>query len=219
MMAESWCWWPRRVLGTTFAAGQCHTPGCTRTLVGFCQNSRETVPTQWLWGRGLRKAGLRGGANSAPLAGSAPTVVSKTGRRASRTSARVPEKSPLGTAMTRRAGGSRLLRSLLLFVLFTAGVAPFNWDLPEPRSRASKIRVHPRGNLWATGHFMGKKSLEPPSLSLVGTAPPNTQRDQSLQLSHDLLRILLLKKALGMNLSGPASPIQYRRLLQPVLKK
>ncbi|XP_036062270.1 neuromedin-B isoform X1 [Onychomys torridus] len=110
--------------------------------------------------------------------------------------------------MTRRAGSSRLLRGLLLFVLFTAGVASFSWDLPEPRSRASKIRVHPRGNLWATGHFMGKKSLEPPSLSLVGTAPPNTQRDQSLQLSHDLLRILLLKKALGMNLSGPASPVQ-----------
>ncbi|EGW10433.1 Neuromedin-B [Cricetulus griseus] len=53
--------------------------------------------------------------------------------------------------MTRQAGGSRLLCSLLLFVLFTAGVAPFNWDLPEPRNRASKIRVHPRGNLWATG--------------------------------------------------------------------
>lgn len=55
---------------------------------------------------------------------------------------------------------------------------------------------------------MGKKSLEPPSLSLVGTAPPNTQRDQRLQLSHDVLRILLLKKALGMNLSGPAPPLQ-----------
>lgn len=55
---------------------------------------------------------------------------------------------------------------------------------------------------------MGKKSLEPPSLSLMGTAPPNTQRDQRLQLSHDLLRILLLKKALGMNPSGLASPIQ-----------
>lgn len=55
---------------------------------------------------------------------------------------------------------------------------------------------------------MGKKSLEPPSLSLVGTAPPITQREQRLQLSHDLLRILLLQKALGMNLSGPAPPIQ-----------
>ncbi|XP_021518905.1 neuromedin-B [Meriones unguiculatus] len=108
--------------------------------------------------------------------------------------------------MTRQAGGSWLLRGLLLFALLAAGVAAFSWDLPEPRSRASKIRVHPRGNLWATGHFMGKKSLEPPSLSLVGTAPPNTQRDQRLQLSHDVLRILLLKKALGMNLSGPAPP-------------
>ncbi|XP_051062503.1 neuromedin-B [Phodopus roborovskii] len=121
--------------------------------------------------------------------------------------------------MTRRAGGSRLLCSLLLFALCTAGVAPFNWDLPEPRSRASKIRVHPRGNLWATGHFMGKKSLEPPGLSLVGTAPPSTQRDQRLQLSHDLLRIILLKKALGMSLSGSASPVQHRRLRDPIRKK
>uniref|UniRef100_A0A8C5K6F5 Neuromedin B n=1 Tax=Jaculus jaculus TaxID=51337 RepID=A0A8C5K6F5_JACJA len=110
--------------------------------------------------------------------------------------------------MTRRAGGPRLLRSLLLFALFTAGVAPFSWDLPEPRSRASKIRVHPRGNLWATGHFMGKKSLEPPSLSLVGTGPPTSERDQRLQLSHDLLRILLLKKALGMSLGTPAPHTQ-----------
>ncbi|XP_051004769.1 neuromedin-B [Acomys russatus] len=120
--------------------------------------------------------------------------------------------------MTRQARGSWLLRGVLLFALFAAGVAPFNWDLPEPRSRASKIRVHPRGNLWATGHFMGKKSLEPPSLSLVGTASPNTQRDQRLQLSHDLLRLLLLKKALGMNLGGPAAPVQvspYRSQSQP----
>ena len=131
----------------------------------------------------------------------------------------MPEKSLFDTAMTRQAGSSWLLRGLLLFALFASGVAPFNWDLPEPRSRASKIRVHPRGNLWATGHFMGKKSLEPPSLSLVGTAPPNTPRDQRLQLSHDLLRILLRKKALGMNFSGPAPPIQYRRLLEPLLQK
>ncbi|XP_031243021.1 neuromedin-B isoform X1 [Mastomys coucha] len=121
--------------------------------------------------------------------------------------------------MTRQAGSSWLLRGLLLFALIASGVAPFNWDLPEPRSRASKIRVHPRGNLWATGHFMGKKSLEPLSPSLVGTAPPNTQGDQRLQLSHDLLRILLLKKALGMNLSGPAPPLQYRKLLEPLLQK
>uniref|UniRef100_A0A8C6RJE9 Neuromedin B n=1 Tax=Nannospalax galili TaxID=1026970 RepID=A0A8C6RJE9_NANGA len=121
--------------------------------------------------------------------------------------------------MIRRAGASRLLAGFLLFALFAAGVAPFSWDLPESRSRTSKIRVHPRGNLWATGHFMGKKSLESPSMSLLGTAPPNSQRDQRLQLSHDLLRILLLKKALGMSLSGPAPHTQYRRLLDQTSQK
>lgn len=75
----------------------------------------------------------------------------------------MPKKNPLGTAMTGRTRGSRLLRSLLLFVLFTAGVAPFNWDLPEPRSRASKIRVHPRGNLWATGKSLGTSTSVPHS--------------------------------------------------------
>ncbi|XP_025749024.1 neuromedin-B isoform X1 [Callorhinus ursinus] len=106
--------------------------------------------------------------------------------------------------MTLRAGGARLLGGLLLFALLAAGAAPLSWDPPEPRSRASKIRVHPRGNLWATGHFMGKKSLETPSPFLLGTAPHISLRDQRLQLSHDLPRILLLKKVLGMSLSGPA---------------
>ncbi|XP_010953409.1 neuromedin-B isoform X2 [Camelus ferus] len=110
--------------------------------------------------------------------------------------------------MTLQARGARLLGGLLLFNLFAAGAVPLSWDLPEPRSRASKIRVHPRGNLWATGHFMGKKSLEPPSSSLLGTAPNISLRDQRLQLSHDLLRILLQKKALGMSLSGPAPHTQ-----------
>ncbi|VFV40785.1 neuromedin-b-like [Lynx pardinus] len=106
--------------------------------------------------------------------------------------------------MTLRAGGARLLGGLLLFALLAAGAAPLSWDSPEPRSRASKIRVHPRGNLWATGHFMGKKSLETPSPFLLGTAPHISLRDQRRQLSHDLPRILLLKKVLGVSLSSPA---------------
>ncbi|CAI9157683.1 unnamed protein product [Rangifer tarandus platyrhynchus] len=121
--------------------------------------------------------------------------------------------------MTLRAGGARLLGGLLLFTLLAAGAAPLGWDLPEPRSRASKIRVHPRGNLWATGHFMGKKSLEPPSPSLLGTAPHTSLRDQTPRLSHHLLRVLLQKKALGMTLSGPAPHTQHRRLLVQMLQK
>ncbi|KAM9183437.1 neuromedin-B [Trichechus inunguis] len=121
--------------------------------------------------------------------------------------------------MAQRARGARLLGGLLLFFLLAAGAAPLSWDLPEPRSLASKIRVHPRGNLWATGHFMGKKSSEPPSLSPLGAAPHISLRDQRLQLSHDLLRILLLKKALGMSLGGPGPRTQYRRLLVHILQK
>lgn len=55
---------------------------------------------------------------------------------------------------------------------------------------------------------MGKKSLEPPSPSLLGTAPHTSLRDQAPRLSHHLLRVLLQKKALGMTLSGPAPHTQ-----------
>ncbi|XP_076980411.1 neuromedin-B [Tamandua tetradactyla] len=121
--------------------------------------------------------------------------------------------------MARRAGSARLLGSLLLLALLTASTAPRSWDLTEPRGRTGKIRVHPRGNLWATGHFMGKKSLETPSPPPSVPAPHISLRDQRLQLSHNLLGILSLKKALGMNLSGPAPHAQYRRLLVQILQK
>ncbi|KAM4826473.1 neuromedin-B isoform 2-T2 [Thomomys bottae] len=113
--------------------------------------------------------------------------------------------------MARRAGGARLLGRLLLVTLLAAGVAPLAWDPPEPRGRANKVRVHPRGNLWATGHFMGKKSLEPSGLSPVGSARPPSLGDRRWPLSHDLRRILLLKKALGESLGRPAPRSQYRR--------
>ncbi|XP_036271560.1 neuromedin-B isoform X1 [Pipistrellus kuhlii] len=111
--------------------------------------------------------------------------------------------------MALRAGGARwLLGAVLLLALLAASTASLGWDLREPRSRAGRIRVHPRGNLWATGHFMGKKSLEPPGSSLLKTAPHVSLGEQRLQLSHDLLRILLLKKALAMSPRGPAPHTQ-----------
>lgn len=61
------------------------------------------------------------------------------------------------------------------------------------------------------GHFMGKKSLEPPSSSLLKTALHVSLGDQRLQLSHDLLRILLLKKALGMR---PGDPVPHTQVSQ-----
>ncbi|KAK2509306.1 hypothetical protein MC885_014833 [Smutsia gigantea] len=121
--------------------------------------------------------------------------------------------------MTLRAEGVRLLGGLLLLALLAAGTASLGLDVQEPRSRAGKIRVHPRGNLWATGHFMGKKSLETPSPSSLGTAPHTSLRDQRLQPTHDWLRILLLKKAAGKSLGSPAPHNPDRRLLVQMLQK
>uniref|UniRef100_A0A3Q0SY82 Neuromedin Bb n=1 Tax=Amphilophus citrinellus TaxID=61819 RepID=A0A3Q0SY82_AMPCI len=45
---------------------------------------------------------------------------------------------------------------LFSFMSFTAAVS---CDLTELRNKVAKIKVNPRGNLWATGHFMGKKSV------------------------------------------------------------
>ncbi|XP_031170135.1 neuromedin Bb [Sander lucioperca] len=45
---------------------------------------------------------------------------------------------------------------LFSFMYFTDAVS---FDLTELRNKVAKIKVNPRGNLWATGHFMGKKSV------------------------------------------------------------
>ncbi|XP_068597978.1 neuromedin Bb [Brachionichthys hirsutus] len=44
----------------------------------------------------------------------------------------------------------------LSFLPFTAAVS---FDLTELRNKVAKIKLNPRGNLWATGHLMGKKSV------------------------------------------------------------
>ncbi|XP_019722109.1 neuromedin Bb isoform X2 [Hippocampus comes] len=57
------------------------------------------------------------------------------------------------------------LTSLVVLSLASVSTA-VSFDLTELRNKVSKIKVNPRGNLWATGHFMGKKSvMETPLLS------------------------------------------------------
>uniref|UniRef100_A0A8C9Y9Q7 Neuromedin B n=1 Tax=Sander lucioperca TaxID=283035 RepID=A0A8C9Y9Q7_SANLU len=50
---------------------------------------------------------------------------------------------------------------LFSFILmsYIAMTSSMTLDLTELRNKISKIKVNPRGNLWATGHFMGKKSV------------------------------------------------------------
>uniref|UniRef100_A0A665VD44 Neuromedin Bb n=1 Tax=Echeneis naucrates TaxID=173247 RepID=A0A665VD44_ECHNA len=51
-----------------------------------------------------------------------------------------------------------LLSSFILISYF-AMTSSMMLDLTELKNKVSKLKVNPRGNLWATGHFMGKKSV------------------------------------------------------------
>ncbi|RVE71871.1 hypothetical protein OJAV_G00055930 [Oryzias javanicus] len=46
-----------------------------------------------------------------------------------------------------------------MIISYFAMTTSMTLDLTELRNRISKLKVNPRGNLWATGHFMGKKSV------------------------------------------------------------
>uniref|UniRef100_A0A8C6NNB8 Neuromedin Ba n=1 Tax=Nothobranchius furzeri TaxID=105023 RepID=A0A8C6NNB8_NOTFU len=53
----------------------------------------------------------------------------------------------------------RFLSSFIL-LSYIAMTSSMMLDLTELRNKISKLKVNPRGSLWATGHFMGKKSVE-----------------------------------------------------------
>ncbi|XP_051512375.1 neuromedin Ba [Myxocyprinus asiaticus] len=84
-------------------------------------------------------------------------------------------------------------------------------DLTELRNKVSKIKVHPRGNLWATGHFMGKKSISNSQLQdypLPSETKRNTVGDtvSSSGNPKDLTELItdeVLKVALQTDLEDP----------------
>ncbi|KTF82974.1 hypothetical protein cypCar_00026711 [Cyprinus carpio] len=88
----------------------------------------------------------------------------------------------------------RLFAFIMLFnVSLSAAVS---LDLTELRNKVSKIKVHPRGNLWATGHFMGKKSISNSQFqdSPFSSNPPrNTLRESG---SAEDLRELITQEVL-----------------------
>ncbi|XP_035484965.2 neuromedin Bb [Scophthalmus maximus] len=85
---------------------------------------------------------------------------------------------------------------LFSFVSFTTAVS---FDLTELRNKVAKIKVNPRGNLWATGHFMGKKSVMDPPLMPPAEGPGDGALEVSLpgeqsalgQLFQEFLRVAL----------------------------
>ncbi|XP_027707284.1 neuromedin-B [Vombatus ursinus] len=120
--------------------------------------------------------------------------------------------------LTRRPLRPRLL-SCLVFLAFLSSTSTLSLDFAEHQNKAAKIKIHPRGNLWATGHFMGKKSVEPLAFSSPGTASRATLEEMKDQLSHELVRILRLKKSLGVSQGDPAVSAQDLWMLVQQLEK
>uniref|UniRef100_A0A8C2X996 Uncharacterized protein n=1 Tax=Cyclopterus lumpus TaxID=8103 RepID=A0A8C2X996_CYCLU len=54
--------------------------------------------------------------------------------------------------------------SSFILVSYIAMTSSMTLDLTERRNEVSKIKLNPKWNLWATGHFMGKKSVVDSSL-------------------------------------------------------
>ncbi|KAM6942978.1 neuromedin Bb isoform 1-T2 [Xenentodon cancila] len=71
-----------------------------------------------------------------------------------------------------------------------------SFDLTELRNKVAKIKVNPRGNLWATGHFMGKKSV-------VDTPLLPSQEDQGMDT---------------VGVRGPPEQTALRELFQEFLR-
>uniref|UniRef100_A0A3Q3MTK3 Neuromedin Bb n=1 Tax=Labrus bergylta TaxID=56723 RepID=A0A3Q3MTK3_9LABR len=70
--------------------------------------------------------------------------------------------------------------SYFILISYMAMTSSMTFDLTELRNKVSKIKVNPRGNLWATGHFMGKKSVADSSLmesSFEDVHAPTEDRD------------------------------------------
>ncbi|XP_016409655.1 neuromedin-B-like [Sinocyclocheilus rhinocerous] len=91
------------------------------------------------------------------------------------------------------------LTYLVLFSFYVSIASSVSLDLTELRNKVAKIKVNPRGNLWATGHFMGKKSVvdsehlptEDDSTMKAIEAALNPQQVEPADLYQEMLRIAL----------------------------
>ncbi|KAA0723294.1 Neuromedin-B Neuromedin-B-32 [Triplophysa tibetana] len=87
---------------------------------------------------------------------------------------------------------------LVMFSFYVSVSSSVSLDLTELRNKVAKIKVNPRGNLWATGnamctlgHFMGKKSVKDTQLfPIKDTAAMNAQVEPT-DIYDEMLKIAL----------------------------
>uniref|UniRef100_A0A671XRE9 Neuromedin Ba n=1 Tax=Sparus aurata TaxID=8175 RepID=A0A671XRE9_SPAAU len=99
-------------------------------------------------------------------------------------------------------GGVAGLLSSFIFISYIAVTSSMTLDLTELRNKISKIKVNPRGNLWATGHFMGKKSVVDSSF-MEAVIPLNRMTEDLVALLTEILKTAQRKKALDMLVYHP----------------
>ncbi|NP_001122228.1 neuromedin Bb precursor [Danio rerio] len=91
------------------------------------------------------------------------------------------------------------LTYLVLFSFYISKTSSVSLDLTELRNKVAKIKVNPRGNLWATGHFMGKKSVvdskhlptEDESTMTAVEAALNARQVEPEDVFQEMLRVAL----------------------------
>uniref|UniRef100_A0A3Q3LU13 Neuromedin Ba n=1 Tax=Mastacembelus armatus TaxID=205130 RepID=A0A3Q3LU13_9TELE len=87
------------------------------------------------------------------------------------------------------------LLSSFILIAYIAMTSSMTLDLTELRNKVSKIKMNPRGNLWATGHFMGKKSVVDSSFMESAfqdvNIPTETRAVRPVQRVEDLQALLI----------------------------
>ncbi|KAI7802722.1 putative neuromedin-B, partial [Triplophysa rosa] len=107
----------------------------------------------------------------------------------------------------RTGGGPCKYRLLFVFIMLSnvSLSTSVSLDLTELRNKVSKIKVHPRGNLWATGHFMGKKSISNSQLqdtSLSSESKRTIEQSVSSDGETEELRELITQEVLKVALQA-----------------
>ncbi|XP_030046218.1 neuromedin-B [Microcaecilia unicolor] len=121
------------------------------------------------------------------------------------------------------------LAQLLLFSFISVS-ASVSLDVTKERNKVAKLKVNPRGNLWATGHFMGKKSIpdspvlqypEEAALSSVPLAysPAHSPEDLKELLVRELLKNPLQQRQLDESRVKFDLNDQASELLMKILEK
>uniref|UniRef100_A0A3Q2NRF6 Neuromedin-B n=1 Tax=Fundulus heteroclitus TaxID=8078 RepID=A0A3Q2NRF6_FUNHE len=81
--------------------------------------------------------------------------------------------------------------SSFILISYIAMTTSVTLDLTELKNKISQLKVNPRGNLWATGHFMGKKSVDSSFLETVfeNIDAPSEDRGLYRELCRSLMEI------------------------------